>query len=147
MVSIQALAQESNTQNTRPQKERKVSFQIRENPGNARHEQKAIWQLLAEQARSFFLSPAAMETAAVCPPSQGRWARRACRPPPGQAVAKQWSRMKTSGHTCQVLPRPPSSGRPQKALPALSAEAPWAAHLPSHHYSDQIRDLNLFFFF
>lgn len=39
LISIQALAQESNTQKTRPQKGRKLSFQIRENPSAAGHKQ------------------------------------------------------------------------------------------------------------
>lgn len=89
MVSVQALAQESNTQKTRPQKGRKMSFQIRENPSAARHKQKAIWQPLTGQAFSFFSSPVAMETAVVCPPSRGRWARQACGAPQGKAFAKQ----------------------------------------------------------
>ena len=89
MVSVQALAQESNTQKTRPQKGKKVSFQIRENPNAARHKQKAIWQPLTGQAFSFFSSPVAMETVIVCPPSRGRWALRACGARRGKAFAKQ----------------------------------------------------------
>lgn len=96
MVSVQALAQESNTQKTRPQKGRKVSFQIRENPSAARHKQKAIWQPLTGQAFSFFSPPVAMETAVVCPPSRGRWARRACGAPRGKAFAKQKKRRRSA---------------------------------------------------
>lgn len=56
-----------------PRKGEKVSFRIRENPTAARHKQKAIWQPLTGMAFSFSSSPVAMETAAVCPPSRGRW--------------------------------------------------------------------------